>query len=129
MDGPRRARALELRLGVGPLLVSGDRAGGRSLSVQPRVRAVSVSRCKYVFSRRGRDRSPGLLLHCVIRRKPAQSSPSRRSVTDAVGTALARKLLAALGWLPISTRRTKASARPFIPLSLSPELTTSIALS
>ena len=48
----------------------------------------------------------------------------------AVGIALARKLLAALGWL-LDLDETNEDRRLvlFIPLSLSPELTTSIALS
>jgi hypothetical protein len=136
-DPPAVREALErCELGVDPLLV--ERATGlvaEALSLQPRdvQTAVSVSslqvRCSYAA-----DANPerqGLLLHCVIRRNPVQNSAEPSApVTDAVGIALARKLLAALGWL-LDLDETNEERRLvlFIPLSLSPELTTSIALS
>jgi hypothetical protein len=136
-DPPTVCEALaRCELAVDPLLV--DRATGlvaEALSLQPREGQTPVSvsplqvRCSPGgASYTGRD---GLLLHCVIRRTPTESpTPPDAPVTDAVGIALARKLLAALGWL-LDLEETNEERRlvVFIPVSLSPELTTSIGLS
>jgi len=136
-DPPAVREALvRCELAVDPLLV--DRATGlvaEALSLQPREgeSPVSVSplqvRCS-PGSDAHTDRE-GLLLHCVIRRTPAESPAQPAApVTDAVGIALARKLLAALGWI-LDLEETNDERRlvVFIPVSLSPELTTSIGLS
>jgi len=136
-DPPAAREALERsELGVDPLLV--ERATGlisEALSLQPRdaQSEVSVSpllvRCS-----QGSDGQPdgrGLLLHCVIRRCTAPGSAQTAApVTDAVGIALARKLLAALGWvLELDETTEERRLVLFIPFSLSPELATSISLS
>ena len=133
--GVREALAC-CELPVDPLLV--DRATGlvaEALSLQAREgqSEVSVSplhvRCS-PGSQEYMERE-GLLLHCVIRRTPAQGPTQPAApVTDAVGIALARKLLAALGWtLDLEETNEERRLVLFIPVSLSPELTASIALS
>lgn len=137
-DPPAAREVLERsELAVDPLLV--ERATGlisEALSLPPPRGAqseVSVSpllvRCS-----QGSDGQPdrqGLLLHCVIRRCSAPgSSQNAAPVTDAVGIALARKLLAALGWvLELDETADERRLVLFIPFSLSPELSASIPLS
>jgi hypothetical protein len=136
-DAPAVREALErCELGVDPLLV--ERAVGlvaEALSLQPREGQSDVSVSPlHVRCSQGPDASPerqGLILHCVIRRvATASANVPAAPVTDAVGIALARKLLAALGWiLDLDETADERSLVLFIPLSLEPELTTSIALS
>ena len=73
----------------------------------------------------------GILLHCSVGAKVTHScAQPGAEVGEAVSIALARKLLAALGWL-IDLDEVNGERRLaiFVPLSSSPELTTSIALS
>jgi len=136
-DPPAVREALErCEVAVDPLLV--ERATGliaEALSLLPREgeNGVCVSPLQVRCSQ-GADGNPerqGLLLHCVIRRNTQTSAGEPAApVTDAVGIALARKLLAALGWiLDLDETNDERRLVVFIPLPLSPELTTSIPLS
>ena len=73
----------------------------------------------------------GILLHCSVGAKVTHScAQPGTEVAEAVSIALARKLLAALGWL-IDLDEVNGERRLaiFVPLSSSPELTTSLSLS
>lgn len=121
---------------VDPLLV--ERATGlvaEALSLQPRAGASAVTVSPLRVRRSPGAESPGdregLLLHCVIRRTTTEGpSQPAAPVTDAVGIALARKLLAALDWV-LELEETEQERRlvVFIPVSPSPQLTASIGLS
>ena len=76
-------------------------------------------------------RRDGILLHCSVGAKVTHScAQPGAEVGEAVNIALARKLLAALGWL-IDLDQVNGERRLaiFVPLSSAPELTTSVALS
>jgi hypothetical protein len=137
MDPPAVRDALSgCELEVDPLLV--ERATGlvaEALSLRPREgeSPVTVSPLQVRCSP-GADSDAdreGLLLHCVIRRMPAEGPTQPVApVTDAVGIALARKLLAALGWvLDLDENEDECRVAVFIPISPSPELTASMGLS
>ena len=123
-------------IAVDPPLV--DRAFGlvaEALSLQARDGQddVSVSRLHVRCSPGSHEAvaREGILLHCVIRRQLAQNPAQPAApVTDAVGIALARKLVAALGWiLDLDETSDERRLAVFIPVAFAPELTTSISVS
>ena len=123
------------RVSLDPLLV--DRALGL-VAESLALRRDDTSECK-VSSLRVRSSQPiegepsrdGILLHCSVSGKVTHScAQPGGEVAEAVSIALARKLLSALGWL-IDLDEVNGERRLaiFVPLSSSPELTTSVALS
>ncbi len=124
------------RVSVDPLLV--DRAMGlvaealsltRDAATDAPVSSLRVRSSQPVEGEAGsRD---GILLHYSAGAKVTHSCAQPGSeVAEAVSIALARKLLAALGWL-IDLDEVNGERRLaiFVPLSSSPELTTSVSLS
>jgi hypothetical protein len=122
------------RVSVDPLVV--DRAMGlvaEALALT-RDQAGQVSPLRVRASQTSEEESTsrdGILLHCAVGAKVTHScAQPGTEVAEAVSIALARKLLAALGWL-IDLDEVNGERRLaiFVPLSSSPELTTSLALS
>lgn len=125
------------RVSVDPLIV--DRAMGLVAEALALTRDDETPRCE-VSSLRVRASQPtddettsrdGILLHYSVGSRVTHScAQPGAEVAEAVSIALARKLLAALGWL-IDLDEVNGERRLaiFVPLSSSPELTASLSLS